>query len=379
MSEDFALRASFAPASSELRPFLTRFAGALEEGDFEALRTLLHAAKLPDNSKFTEGQAAGAYAPASEYAHFKQPLGEKLLGALEDAQPVLRVSGKQKISIQMSGTDNGTADACALFLTMLGALGAADLAAAGKGYTWKAKWSGAAGALSIRDYTALEEGIEIDPKAAEKKNKRQIAENRRFLQSSLGFLAGAIEEDCGRSLPEFVRTISADGVLGKKYSQILTLLGKVEESSGASYHGGDFELMFWHGHNELKLEIAWRDAKLPGKRLTDQLRDSGIDFINRPDRHVFPDFEWAVKDWAVRAAISDGSFTLTLSRLPWAAKLPPDQRLKVFAAPPCRIGAVYWKNLYQEIEAGAAAGDAQSKQHLSWLKSRSVPGISLKR
>ncbi|MFZ6769331.1 tetratricopeptide repeat protein [Undibacterium sp. Di26W] len=374
MSEEFSIKASFIPANKEVRGFLARMADALEEDDSAALRVLVNESAFAAHSATLGDQVALAFGPDSETIGIDASMLEKLLGVLEESRPYLLVSGSQKkLTVKFNGADQGT-DVGSLFLLWLNSLGISELNAAGQGFTWKAKWVCHDGIVSIKDYVPLCEGQVIDPKADEKQKKRQAKENKQFLQSPFGFLVEAIENGCGGKVKQFVATLSSEKILDTSFSQLFSELKKQPVHTGASYRNGPLEMSFWRSETEEIIRIDWYFVEMEPALIQGSLTSLAIEFLNDPRQSDFSGFEWAVKDIAIEAEISDSHFKLIMNRLPWAKKMDAVERAHIFIAPPCHIGAYYWQTLYEDLAAEAQSGNASSLCTLAFMLDSTRPG-----
>ncbi|MDR7307702.1 hypothetical protein J2X15_003006 [Rhodoferax saidenbachensis] len=309
-----------------MRELITRLASALGEDDYAAVRQIateaLHGAPSGRDAK---ALVAALLLPCSEYGPAEVPFLDALCGALEDASAYLQVSGSKKLSIELGGTDNGTADAVAYLLALLHSLPVDGLEAAGKGFTWMAKWAcDAQGVLQTASYEPLDEGQKIDPKADEKLRRKVLKENKAFLNTPVRGLVDALPADLPMGL---VNAVGLDQILGHTYAELIGHVAALPDQTGHDFRLGihgqalttrdlddQLRIEVWNAPgNKQSLELFLR-AELSETRMhkhfTDLLREVGYN----KDLSDIGVFNWESSGINMKVRLHDWMFELRVIR-----------------------------------------------------------------
>lgn len=326
MSEQFTVKIKITSSEKPTRELLTKLASALGEDDYAAVRQIateaLHGAP---SSRDAKALVAALLLPCSEYGPAEVPFLDALCGALEDASAYLQVSGSKKLSIELGGTDNGTADAAAYLLALLHSLPVDGLEASGKGFTWMAKWAcDAQGVLQTASYEPLDEGQKIDPKADEKLRRKVLKENKAFLATPLRGLVDALPADLPMGL---IDAVGLDQILGHTYAELISQIATLPDWTGHEFRVGirgkvlttrdlDDQLCIniWNAPgNKQSIELNLR-AELSKTRMhkhfTDLLREVGYN----QDLSEIGWFDWESSGINVNVRLHDWMFELRVIR-----------------------------------------------------------------
>lgn len=326
MSEQFSVKIKIASAEKSSRELLTQLASALGEDDYAAMRQIVtEVLKGAPSGKDARALVAALLLPCSEYGPAEVPFLDALCGALEDASAYLQVSGSKKLSIELGGADNGTADAVAYLLALLHSLPVDGLEATGKGFTWMAKWAcDAQGILQTASYEPLDEGQRIDPKADEKLRRKVQKENKAFLNTPLRGLVDALPADLPMGL---IDAVGLDQILGHTYAELIGQIAALPDWTGHDFRvgvhgqaltardlGDQLRINIWNAPgNKQSIELELR-AELSEtgmhKHFTDLLREVGYN----KDLSDIGWFDWESSGIKVNARLHDWMFELRVIR-----------------------------------------------------------------
>jgi hypothetical protein len=327
MSEQFTVKIKIASAEKPAREFIAKLASALGEDDYAAVRQIVTVALngAPSSKKEAHALVAALLLPCSEYGPAGVPFLDAVCGALEDASAYLQVSGSKKLSVELGGTDNGTADAAAYLLALLHSLPVDGLEAAGKGFTWMAKWvCDAQGVLQTASYEPLDEGQRIDPKADEKLRRKVQKENKAFLSTPLRGLVDALPADLPMGL---IDAVGLDQMLGHTYAELISHIAALPDWTGHEFRVGiegkvltardlddQLRINIWNAPgNKQSLELELR-TELPEARMhkhfTDLLRELGYN----QDLSEIGWFDWESSGINVNVRLHDWIFELHVIR-----------------------------------------------------------------
>lgn len=326
MSEQFTVKIKIASAEKSTRELLTKLATALGEDDYAAVRQIVtDALNGAPSGREAHSLVAALLLPCSEYGPAEVPFLDALCGALEDASAYLQVSGSKKLSIELGGTDNGTADAAAYLLALLHSQPVDGLEAAGKGFTWMAKWAcDAQGVLQTASYEPLDEGQKIDPKADEKLRRKVQKENKAFLNTPLRGLVDALPADLPMGL---IDAVGSDQILGHTYAELISHIAALPDRTGHEFRVGiqgnvltardlddQLRINIWNAPgNKQSLELELR-TELPEARMhkhfTDLLRELGYN----QDLSEIGWFDWESSGINVNVRLHDWMFELRVIR-----------------------------------------------------------------
>jgi hypothetical protein len=321
MPESFTLIINANKAEKTTRELLGQLADALCNDNYGLVRELINQClrKSRESSRPDELVAA-LLLPCSSSA--KTPFLDALCHTLEDASAFLGLAGSRKLSIDLTGNDDGTANAAAYLLALLDALPLEILDASAKGYTWMAQWTrDEHGVLRVAHYEPLKEGRKINLKADEKLRRKVNQDNALFLNSPLRMLADALPSDLCNQL--FV-SVDLDRVLGIRFSELLDGVASLPDQTGVDYRIGiDQQALTMNSRNnelfintwnvlgyQQKLEINL-NAQLSEKRIRQHLRRLPYKFSALSQ---IGEFYWERDGIKVCAKASDTYFELKLVR-----------------------------------------------------------------
>lgn len=326
MSEQFTVKIKIANAETPAREFISKLAAALGADDHASVRQITtEALNGAPSDRDAHALVAALLLPCSEYGPAEVPLLDALCGALEDASAYLQVSGSKKLSIELGGTDNGTADVAAYLLALLHSLPVDGLEATGKGFTWMAKWAcDAQGALQIASYEPLDEGQRIDPKADEKLRRKVQKENKEFLATPLRGLADALPPDLPMGL---VHGVGLDQILGCPYAELIAQIAALPGRTGHTFRVGIYgqalttrnlddqlRIDVWNAPGdkqslELTVQAELSETRMH-KHFTELLREAGYN----KDLSDIGVFNWESSGINLKVRLHDWMFELRVIR-----------------------------------------------------------------
>lgn len=376
MAENFELKIKLVANDKNVLPLLNGLLEALEESDHAAFREIVSGTPFATHVCASHEQNLSAFIEDSEYKHLDGPIIDTLMDAIVDAEPYLYITGSKKLAIHFAGTDNGTADACSLFLLMLNSLGVSDLSASGKGFTWKTTWEVIDGRVKISKHQRLVEGqnAKVDEQQQKEYDKQQQAANKDFLASPFSYLAKQILETHQCDVSLCIATCNADSLLGITYKKLFAEVKKLPSQSGLTYHDEKLSIEC-HNTKEIRtVTISWENQKASPEHLSKLIDDSNIalTFDPRKSDSIFSDFEWVANGVGVALEItSEGNFVkLKLTDVPWLKGMSTAQRFDIIFDGyqcPFHVGAHLWSQLFAELKEEAEAGNVESMLNLGMI------------